>query len=446
LKKIKISNTINIPIGGKPVDDIVVLKQGEFSGVKPSLIPFITPKLAVKVGDEVKIGSAMFFDKKDTDLLYLSPTCGVVEEIVYGDKRSLSSVIIKNNGKTDTEEKQSFSDISSIDVDTLRKAICQGGLWGIFKEFPFNNIPKTDSILPESIYVSLDNDEPFHPKSEVYLQDNLDDFSFGLDALKKLFTNVYMGVPLKSKSTQELLEDHITHKIKGHYPANQSDTLLYKNKTSSDDNNSFGIFGQDLIRLGYLLKNGKYPNTKIITLGGSILKKPTHLEVIDGESIANILKDEDIGDARVIAGGVFKGRTSCLKGYVGFNEYAIHILSEDLKQDLFGFMKPGFFKPTNSRTYMSFLNPFKNTNRDVSLYGEDRSCINCDFCYQVCPVDLQPQFIMKELYAKDVPNALSMGMLDCNSCGVCTYVCPSKIELSDIITTAKDDLYKELSK
>ena len=108
-------------------------------------------------------------------------------------------------------------------------------------------------------------------------------------------------------------------------------------------------------------------------------------------------------------------------------------------------MRTGFSKPTNSRAYLSFLLPKKAQTRDVSLFGEDRSCISCDFCSKACPVELMPQFIMKNLYANDRSSALDMGMLDCVDCGICTYVCPSKIELAEVIKTSKDGLYKELN-
>jgi Na+-transporting NADH:ubiquinone oxidoreductase subunit A len=443
-----VSNTINIPIQGKPSSNIIEIKQGKNTSIKPFLIPFITAKLAVKKGDEVKIGSIVFFDKKDTDLVYLSPVCGIIDDIIYGKKRRIENVIIRHNDKIDEENYKSFKEdeINSSSKEELKTAILKGGLWGVFQEFPFKNIPNTKNTLEKDIYVSMDNDEPYHPESSVYLKDSLDEFNFGIKSLKALFKNVHIGVADKNTTTKDILDNEITHSIKGHYPANNIDTFLYYNKTSADENSSFGINGQDVIKIGYLLKHGKYPTSKIITLAGSELKDPTHLKIQEGTSISSILRNEDIGHHRVIAGGVYSGRTACSKDYLGFNEYAIHILSEDIKQDLFGFFKPGFDKPTQSKTYMSFFLPKKSIQKDVSLYGEPRSCISCSYCSDVCSIGLMPQLIMKDLYANQRASALSQGMLDCNDCGMCTYVCTSKIELSDIIKQAKDGLYKELNK
>lgn len=359
MKTLNVSNTINVPIQGKPSSDVIEIKQGENTSIKPYLVPFITAKLAVKKGDEVKIGSIIFFDKKDSELVYLSPVCGVIEDIVYGKKRRIENVIIKHNGKNDEETYKSFKEdeIRDVSKDEMKSAILKGGLWGVFQEFPFRNIPNTKNTLEKDIYVSMDNDEPYHPSSDVYLKDNMDEFNMGIKGLKVLFNNVHIGVAHKNTKTQKELGAKATHSLKGHYPANDTATFLYYNKTTADENSSFGINGQDVIKIGSLLKNGKYPTTKIITLAGSSLKNPTHLKINEGALISDILQNEDVSNHRVIAGGVYTGRATCKDGYLGFGEYAIHILSEDIKQDLFGFFKPGFDKPTQSKTYMSFLLP-----------------------------------------------------------------------------------------
>ena len=41
-----------------------------------------------------------------------------------------------------------------------------------------------------------------------------------------------------------------------------------------------------------------------------------------------------------------------------------------------------------------------------------------------------PAFIMKALHADDLEDALALGLMDCCRCGLCSFVCPSKIELT----------------
>lgn len=80
---------------------------------------------------------------------------------------------------------------------------------------------------------------------------------------------------------------------------------------------------------------------------------------------------------------------------------------------------------------------------DSGMHGEERSCINCGACADVCAVDILPQFMYKSLLAGEIEEALSHGLLDCVECGLCTYVCPSKIELSTTFINKRRIYYQE---
>ena len=55
-----------------------------------------------------------------------------------------------------------------------------------------------------------------------------------------------------------------------------------------------------------------------------------------------------------------------------------------------------------------------------------------------------PQFLLRNLEEGDTETAMHQGLLDCTECGLCTYVCPSKIELSETFSTVKKELLKEI--
>ncbi|MBW1820756.1 MAG: 4Fe-4S dicluster domain-containing protein [Deltaproteobacteria bacterium] len=58
-------------------------------------------------------------------------------------------------------------------------------------------------------------------------------------------------------------------------------------------------------------------------------------------------------------------------------------------------------------------------------------------------MDILPQFTLKSILADEVEESLAHGLLDCVECGLCTYVCPSKIELCAAFKGAKEAYYKE---
>lgn len=446
MKKINVKNTYDIQLSGKPSLNLKELSLSKKVAVLPSSIDLIKPKLLVKQGDKVKIGSKLFFDKLNPSVYFLSPGSGVVSEIVYGPKRRIDEVIIE------LDAVESYEELSSFTLDQLQKAsredivgaLTQGGLWPCFKSFPFKQIPKTDTA-PPSIYVSIDNDEPFMPSSSVLLKDKKDAFLFGLEILKKLTGQVVVTVAEKNEEIKSLLGSAITHEVSGAYPANNPGVVLYYNKTSADENSAWAIQCQDVLRIASLFKTGQYPIEKTIVLAGELVKDRCHIKTREGVPVSLVLGSfSELEPTRYIAGGIFTGRKTTKDSYIGFSDQALHVIREGKAPEMLTFFRPGFDKPTFSKTYLSSLLSKQEWVMTTSLNGGYRSCISCSECPKVCPVGIYPQLVMKSIYAKDIETTLSLGLLDCADCGLCTYVCPSKIELDSIFRDEKNRLAKEV--
>ena len=59
---------------------------------------------------------------------------------------------------------------------------------------------------------------------------------------------------------------------------------------------------------------------------------------------------------------------------------------------------------------------------------------------RVCPANLCPVFILKNLDNKDKLKELQVEK--CVECGLCSYICPSKIGLRDAVILAKSEVRK----
>ena len=447
MKKIKVRNTYNIAISGRPSESVSSQGHVERVAVLPSSISSIKPKLLVKKGDLVKIGSPLFRDKQNESLVFLSPGGGRVEDVVYGEKRSLDQVIISLDADEQLESFPVFSydQVRLFKREELVRAIVLGGLWPIFRSYPFLSIPSPD-VEPPAIYVTIDNDEPFLPNAQVYLNDRIEDLKFALMVLRRLSKSVYVGVSEKSGELKRLLQDDVTHELEGDYPANDPGVFLYYNKQSQDENVSWGVKGQDLLRLASLLKEGRYPTERVVTLGGALVKSPRHILAREGVSIRDLLGESVSSEpARYIAGGVLRGRRTSLNSFLGYQDFGLNVIREGKELEMLSFFRPGFDKPTSGRTYLSALLKGVDFDMTSSLNGGDRACISCAKCPSVCPVDLLPQVVMKSLYVGDIEEAISLGFLDCVQCGLCTYVCPSKINLDQIFADGKETIKKEAS-
>jgi Na+-transporting NADH:ubiquinone oxidoreductase subunit A len=54
--------------------------------------------------------------------------------------------------------------------------------------------------------------------------------------------------------------------------------------------------------------------------------------------------------------------------------------------------------------------------------------------------------VYKAIQAQEVEEYLELGLLDCVECGLCSYVCPSKIELRQTFVETKAVYAREQSK
>jgi len=67
-------------------------------------------------------------------------------------------------------------------------------------------------------------------------------------------------------------------------------------------------------------------------------------------------------------------------------------------------------------------------------------CIRCGRCLDACPVFLNPSALAELARASRYEEMDAMHLMDCMLCGSCSYVCPSKIPLSQLFQASKSAL------
>ena len=214
--------------------------------------------------------------------------------------------------------------------------------------------------------------------------------------------------------------------------------MLYRIKTSARENRAWYIDGQDVILLARLLGEGRFPIERTIAVGGPMALDRKHFLTRAGFPL-NLVKPEQTlekSGVRYIVGGVLSGYACAGDSFMGYYEKALALLPEGGHRQFLGFARPRYTKPSRSRAFLSCFNP-SILPYDCDRHGEERACVNCGFCADVCPVDILPQFAYKSILADEIEEALDHGMLDCVECGLCTYVCPSKIELARALKQTK---------
>lgn len=440
MKNIKSLKTFNPALTGMPDLSVIHMRDPLTIAVSAMDIPYIRPKLMVKEKDHVKTGSPLFCDKRNKCILYVSPGTGTIKKIVFGERRRLKEVVIALDK---TDDFIQFEALSQNNMDTVPKSniiklLQEGGLWQCFREFPSRDTAD-ETHAPPMIIVSLNGNDPFSPSPDLVLENEISFFEFGMTLLKQFSNRIIVTSRKSSLKRLAKFKRHITHTVSDVYPSWDPGVVLYQLKRSPEENRSWCITGEHLVLMAKFILTGRYPVKRVVTVTRKNDKKP-HIMIRQGTPVKDLAGSMEKDN--LITTGRFNGRSVDPESHMGFFENTLNIIHDNQAEELFGFLRPGFKKPTASRAFLSCLTQTPKAF-DCNTHGEERACVNCGYCTQICPVDLPPNFIMKALLSDEIEDALSYGLLDCCRCGLCSYACPSKIELTKILSDGMDAHYKD---
>ena len=441
MKTVTLKNGFSLNVSGRVAASATKAPKPATVALMPGWIPHVKPRLLVAEGDVIKGGAPLFEDKRNPVVVYPSPGGGVVSRITFGPKRRIDEVVITLDAEEPWERFEAISPrrIDSTDPDTLRHMLLKGGCWPLLRELPFRDHPNPSS-RPVHIIVTLGWAGGHQALPAVGLQGEEQAFQQGLAILGRFSSSVHVIAPKESGPLPEAIEKSITARVGGGYPAGDPGHYLYTIRKEAGENRSWYIEAQDLVALSHFVTEGCFYPRRVFSVGGGASTVCGHVESRVGAPVSCL---EPLGPRRrQIGGSLFSGLFLPSTGYMNFFDKGLTLLPVGDEEDFFGFLRAGYTRPSASRTFLSVFNK-GSLSLDCGMHGEERPCINCSRCAQVCPVSILPQYTMKCMVAGEVEEALAHGLLDCIECGLCAYVCPSKIELLDILKTAKVQYRKE---
>ena len=194
------------------------------------------------------------------------------------------------------------------------------------------------------------------------------------------------------------------------------------------------------------LTSSKPALSRVISVAGSAVKSPEHVECIIGYPVDKIVEPYlETTQYRVINGGVLTGDTvpGGQKG-VDIECAGLTLVPEQTKREILAFAHLGFTKHAFSNTFLSALRPPFKERYTTSIRGEHRPCICCTFCEEVCPSSLMPHLLHKYTEKDRLEEAERFGLNLCVQCGLCSSVCTSKIEIKQILLEGQEKLLQEI--
>jgi Na+-transporting NADH:ubiquinone oxidoreductase subunit A len=434
MKVLRIKNGHKFNLSHPPKLILNNLPTPKYAGLSFRNFEHLKFKVLAKEGDEVKLSAPLAYPKDNPQINFCAIAGGRVHEIKYGAKRVLEAIIIE----IDEALEQEKIDTSKIDI---KKFLLEYGYWPLLETFPKMN------FAPEhffALHINMAKREPHSPNNAIILQNNEAFFLAGIKALKTLCPNLKIYINQEDLVLPALKEYAEIIYVENKYPA---DNIGVQSFYAAYPPNSItvGADTQSIIDIGYHILTGIRRTSHIYSLAGNAVIKPQHYFGRIGIAAEDLIQNNIVRtkDIRVITGSIFRGTKIQPKDFLTTKYTGLQVMLEDKERIPLVFFRPGSDRFTLSKNWLSSFLPNKQYEATTSNNGEERACIQCGYCIDICPVLLTPNLIIKSSINKDIEKMQNLQINDCVDCGLCSFVCPSKIELAEHISKGKQLIEKE---
>lgn len=446
MAEFKITKGYDVPIAGQAKEELTDATPAPFLGVCPSEFPGLKPKLSVALNDAVKVGSPLFYDKRDPELQFLSPAGGRVTAINYGPRRVIEEIVISRDA---TEQYESFpaftsAQIAALDRGSLISHLRKGGVWPYLRSRPFDRLADATQT-PKAIFVNCMETAPLGNNPSFSLRDKGEAFAAGLAAMKVLCPQVHVCTA-PGASNVFAATGAQAHTFSGPHPAGLVSTHISRVAPLNKGEQVWYIHARDLVMVGTLLLSGRYPTERVVAIAGPGAAKSGYVRGRIGTKLNHWVQGRTAnGEQRLITGNVLHGRACSEGSYLGFYDDLITILPEGREQHFLGWLSPGFDVPSFTRNFVSGFLGGKQYAMNTNRNGGHRAIIQSGMWEEVVALDIYPEYLVKAALAEDIDAMERLGIYECapEDFALCTYVCPSKTEVCEIIAKGLELVEKE---
>ena len=395
--------------------------------VRPADFGGMTPKVLVKVGDAVLVGTPLFVDKATEQVKVVSPVSGTITAVERGERRKLLSIRIQ--------------------PDSVQVA----------KDFelPVNDgeavVRLLPGVAPRDIFVSAFSSMPLAADFTYVAAGQEVDFKAGIAALAKV-APVHLGVNDEQLNTPLLpiSAPQVTVAcFRGPNPAGNVGVQINRVAPVNKGETVWTMAPEAVIFLGRLLRTGKLDFTRTIAVGGSEIEAPQYARVKVGAKLSSILEGQLLPaehHVRIINGNPLVGQKATMDDFLGAQVTEVTVIPEgDDVHEVLGWIRPRLDSFSTSRSYFSWLSGKKPYTLDCRVKGGERHMIMSAEYESVFPMDIYPSYLIKAIITGDIDRQEALGIYEVapEDFAPAEFVCSSKLELQRIVREGLDLLRKE---
>lgn len=388
-------------------------------------------KLAVAVGQQVKkgevIGSAEGFVSAPVHSS-VSGTVVAIGEFPLATGKMTPCVVIENNGAEEWAALRDSPDYLRLSPDELKGKVKDAGLVGMGgAAFPTHvklSPPKEKPV--DVVILNGAECEPYLTADYRLMVERPRDIIEGLKILMRIVgvTKGYIGIednkPEAIRAMQEAAAAEPAIKVcalEVKYPQGAEKMLI---KAAVDRQvparglpMDAGVVVQNIGTAVAAYEAARYGRPlieRVVTVTGEGIREPKNLMVKIGTLVSDLISEcggFSSEAAKVISGGPMMG-------------FALYSLDVPVTKGTSGIL----VLPEEGVVHAEGFGP----------------CIRCGRCIDICPMGLMPSMLSVLSEKGFYEEAKDYNLFDCFECGSCTYVCPSKRPIVQLIRLAKSQV------
>lgn len=371
--------------------------------VNRSIVNYIRPKYVYIpcLKENYKINDYIY--KGDTIDNNISPVSGYVKGYIvkqFSSGRKINTIIIENDYK-DKKRRESIKE-NNIDKEKYL---------GLLKKY--NLIDYYDTYKIDYLVINAIDTEPYIFSRRSLIYSHLNTI---FDKIDKIIRVLKIN-----KAFITVCDDYIYNYLKEHKRAYPNIIIIKMQKFYPIGNNK--ILLRELFGIEYKITSLE-KNIFITKINNLIDMEELLIHNTLNDTVVVTINNKDIINVKVKVGTLLSEILSFLE-----------------------FSKDVMISPSNLNSQIFSSTDIVISKNDMSFtIIHDRlisssECTLCGRCIDVCPVGITPVFIMNNHLNKN--NLKKMNIDKCLKCGLCSYICPSKINLNNYIEKAMEVLDNE---
>ncbi len=435
----------DIPMEGKPQDIIRDPKVTRFAITPPDFFGLMPiPKVVVEVGDVVKAGDPVFFDKKMARIKFAAPVSGEVIAVNRGLKRSIAEIVILADKKQVSRTYTLPS--AAAPREELVEFLLESGAWPVLRQRPYNVVADPD-VIPRDIFVSTFDTSPVGPDLSLTVRGRMDVFQSGVEVLQRLTDGlVYLGLDGRGETDSPFAAVSGAEKryFRGAHPAGNVGVQIHHIHPCGVGENTVWTLGvEDVLLLGEIFRNGRYDTTRLVALTGGSFSDPCYVRTQTGANIGELLAGEAVAEnSRLISGDVLSGTQKTNEGFVNFFDNQLTAIPEGNEAEIFGWLLP--LKP---RASISPTIPVLSDHIEITTntHGEKRAFVVNNDYEQVMPMDIYLTQLMKSIIVNDLESMEGLGIYELvpEDVALAEFACVSKQPLQQLLRQGHDTMISQ---